>query len=66
MSIENEKKGILLGNNVYKPFRYPWAHQFWETQQKVHWLPEEVPLAEDVQDCIISLFNSSVHISGFS
>jgi ribonucleoside-diphosphate reductase beta chain len=51
MSINTEeKKGILLGNNVYKPFRYPWAHQFWETQQKVHWLPEEVPLAEDVQD----------------
>ena len=35
---------------VYKPFSYPWAYEAWLTQQKVHWLPEEVPLADDVQD----------------
>jgi ribonucleoside-diphosphate reductase beta chain len=29
---------------------YPWAYEFWETQQKIHWLPEEVPLQEDVRD----------------
>jgi ribonucleoside-diphosphate reductase beta chain len=34
----------------YKPFRYPWAYQFWKAQQQVHWLPEEVPLSEDVRD----------------
>ncbi|GER06096.1 ribonucleoside-diphosphate reductase subunit beta [Iodidimonas muriae] len=35
---------------AYKPFRYPWAYQAWLTQQRIHWLPEEVPLAEDVKD----------------
>ena len=35
---------------VYKPFRYPWAYEAWLTQQRIHWLPEEVPLAEDVRD----------------
>ena len=34
----------------YKPFEYPWAYDAWLTQQRVHWLPEEVPLAEDVRD----------------
>jgi Ribonucleotide reductase, small chain len=41
---------LLTENPVYKPFRYPWAYEAWLTQQRVHWLPEEVPLAEDVKD----------------
>ena len=40
----------LTANPVYKPFRYPWAYEAWLTQQRVHWLPEEVPLADDVKD----------------
>ena len=42
--------GLLTENPVYKPFRYPWAYEAWLTQQRVHWLPEEVPLADDVKD----------------
>ncbi len=34
----------------YKPFKYPWAYDAWLQQQRVHWLPEEVPLADDVKD----------------
>ena len=41
---------LLAENPVYKPFRYPWAYEAWLTQQRVHWLPEEVPLADDVKD----------------
>jgi len=41
---------LLEERHVYKPFRYPWAYEAWLTQQQVHWLPEEVPLAEDVRD----------------
>ena len=41
---------LLTANPVYKPFRYPWAYDAWLTQQRVHWLPEEVPLADDVKD----------------
>ncbi len=41
---------LLTGSPVYKPFRYPWAYEAWMTQQRVHWLPEEVPLADDVKD----------------
>lgn len=41
---------LLVENPVYKPFRYPWAYDAWLTQQRVHWLPEEIPLADDVKD----------------
>jgi len=41
---------LLTENPVYKPFRYPWAYDAWLMQQRIHWLPEEVPLADDVKD----------------
>jgi ribonucleoside-diphosphate reductase beta chain len=34
----------------FKPFTYPWCFQAYQEQQKVHWLPEEVPMADDVKD----------------
>ena len=46
----NEKKGLLVGNPIYKPFRYPWCYDAWLTQQRIHWLPEEVPMSDDVRD----------------
>ena len=44
------KGGLLVENPVYKPFRYPWCYDAWLTQQRIHWLPEEVPLGDDVRD----------------
>ena len=41
---------LLKERLVYKPFKYPWAYEAWLKQQRIHWLPEEVPLAEDVKD----------------
>ncbi len=46
----DKKMDLLTENPVYKPFRYPWAYEAWLIQQRVHWLPEEVPMAEDVRD----------------
>lgn len=49
----------LLESRVqYKPFSYPWAYDAWLMQQRVHWLPEEVPLADDVKDWHRTLDNS--------
>ena len=36
--------------SYYKPFQYPWAFEAYDMQQKMHWLPSEVSLAEDVRD----------------
>jgi ribonucleoside-diphosphate reductase beta chain len=47
---DTNKSPLLVERHVYKPFLYPWCYEAWLTQQRIHWLPEEVPLAEDVRD----------------
>ena len=41
---------LLESKPIYKPFAYPWAYDAWLIQQQIHWLPEEVPLSDDVRD----------------
>ena len=53
---------LLDANHVYKPFRYPWAYDAWLTQQRLHWLPEEVPLADDVKDWSRKLSDQERHL----
>ncbi|MFS2318469.1 ribonucleotide-diphosphate reductase subunit beta [Maricaulis sp. D1M11] len=48
--ITPDTPGLLTTSHSYKPFRYPWAYDFWKKQQQVHWMPEEVPLGEDCKD----------------
>ncbi len=38
--------------DYYKPFEYPWAFEVFKEQNKMHWLPEESPLQDDVKDFI--------------
>ncbi len=47
--------GLMTPSFAYKPFRYPWAFEFWRRQQQVHWMPEEVPLGEDLKDWAVKL-----------
>ncbi|MEL7452197.1 MAG: ribonucleotide-diphosphate reductase subunit beta [Pseudomonadota bacterium] len=47
--------GLLTPSASYKPFRYAWAYEFWQRQQQVHWMPEEVPLGEDCKDWAVKL-----------
>lgn len=35
---------------LYKPMRYTEAYDFYKKHEALHWLPEEVPLGEDVKD----------------
>lgn len=41
---------VTTPKGYFKPFRYPFAFEAYQLSQKMHWLPEEVPLAEDVRD----------------
>jgi ribonucleoside-diphosphate reductase beta chain len=41
---------VFEERSYYKPFQYPWAFESYDIQQKMHWLPSEVPLHEDVND----------------
>lgn len=53
---------LLEPRPVYKPFRYPWAFEAWQKQQQIHWLPEEVPLADDVRDWKKTLSPEEKHL----
>jgi ribonucleoside-diphosphate reductase beta chain len=54
--------GLLLPKPFYKPFHYPWAYEAWLMQQRLHWLPEEVPLADDIKDWRWNLSESEKHV----
>ena len=41
---------LLDERNYYKPFKYPWAYEAYKKQQQMHWLPDEVPLQDDIKD----------------
>lgn len=41
---------IFKSRQVYRPFEYPEAYEYWEKQQLAHWLPFEVAMSKDVQD----------------
>ena len=41
---------LFTERNYYKPFDYDWAFEAYDTMQKMHWLPSEVPLHEDIRD----------------
>ena len=41
---------LLDTREYYKPFDYPWAFDYYKSQQHMHWLPEEVTLADDIKD----------------
>lgn len=41
---------LLQERNYYKPFAYPWAFEYYQAQQHLHWLPSEVNLADDLKD----------------
>ncbi len=53
---------LLDAKPVYKPFSYPWCYDAWLMQQQIHWLPEEVPLADDVKDWHNNLSETERHL----
>lgn len=53
---------LLNASPIYKPFRYPWAYDAWLMQQRVHWMPEEVALSEDIRDWAVGLKPPEKHL----
>lgn len=43
-------KKLLEPRTFYKPFEYPKAFEFYEQHEQMHWIPQEVPLHQDVID----------------
>ena len=40
--------GVTEYSATYKPFKYPWAMEYAESHEKIHWGTWEAKLAEDV------------------
>ena len=41
---------LLTNRDYYKPFEYPWMYDYYKLQNQMHWMPESVPLHNDVKD----------------
>lgn len=41
---------LTTPREVYKPFEYNRAFEYWEKQQNAHWLPTEVAMSKDIND----------------
>ena len=46
---------LLEERDYYKPFNYPWAFEMYKKQQQMHWMPEEVTMADDIKDKVSSM-----------
>lgn len=43
-------KNLFDQRAYYKPFEYPQFFEYFKLQQQAHWLPTEVPMADDIVD----------------
>ncbi len=43
-------RDLLGARGHYKPFEYPQFFEYFKLQQQAHWLPTEVPMADDLVD----------------
>lgn len=53
---------LLEARHHFKPFDYPWAFSYYQQQQSMHWLPQEVPMHEDVKDWKQNLSDSEKNL----
>lgn len=44
------ERDLLSERAHYKPFEYPQFFEYFKLQQQAHWLPTEVPMADDLVD----------------
>ena len=56
--------GITNKRDVYKPFEYSKAYEFWEKQQGAHWHPFEVPMTKDISDWNSNLSEGERNVIG--
>lgn len=55
---------ILEARPYYLPFHYPKAHEFFKTQDNVHWREEEFNMSKDLSDWNLKLSNDDKKIIG--
>lgn len=58
------KSRLLTPRIAYAPFEYPQAYEYWERQQKSHWLHWEVSMSGDVNDWKLRLSEAEKALIG--
>ena len=43
-------QNIMTASKAYKPFRYNFGFETWEKQNKILWLPDQIPMTDDIRD----------------
>jgi ribonucleoside-diphosphate reductase beta chain len=46
----SSNRNLFHSPKIFKPFKYPWAYDAWKMQQQMHWIFDEVPMADDLKD----------------
>jgi ribonucleoside-diphosphate reductase beta chain len=59
-----ENRNLLSTRAYYKPYWYLEAQEFTKSQQRAHWLADEIPLSSDVNDWKIKLTDSEKNLIG--
>lgn len=49
---------------VYRPFEYPTAYDYYRKQQSVHWTKDEIKIAEDLQNWMYHLTDTEKKVIG--
>lgn len=47
---KNQTNQLMTGRSYYKPFAYKEFYDRWMKHERSHWLPQEVPMHDDVDD----------------
>ena len=55
---------LIKSQRVFKPMKYPKAYEYWQQHERMHWLFDEVPLADDIQDYSVADKEEQEFISG--
>ena len=55
---------ITERRDIYKPFEYDKAAEYWLSQQQAHWIHTEVSLASDIHDWSTNLTDSERNVVG--
>ncbi len=55
---------IVKRRQVYSPFEYPEAYEFWLQQQNAHWLHTEIAMSSDINDWKLNLSETEKSVIG--
>jgi ribonucleoside-diphosphate reductase beta chain len=56
------QEGVLGTRAAFKPFEYERFFEYFKLQQQAHWLPTEVPMADDVTDYKVKLTSAEKNL----